>query len=437
MDESLLEKSVKRVQKFGPPRVITVAALKTLTARVLQNLSLNPTETILEPAARNTAPAIALLCKLFELEGRADQIIGVFPADHLISDESAFNAAIELAKTCAEENQIVTLGIKPEYPATGFGYIEISGNNFRTKDSLAACSVQGFREKPNLETARNFLAKKNFYWNAGIFVFKVETMILRLSQLCPEIWKGLNSLKLDLSNLQELYSTLPKVSIDYAVMEKLRDGLLCIPCDIGWSDLGSWDDVSKFSSPPFSIKFANKSDVVKANAENNFVFSMTDKVYGLIDVKNLIIVDTPDALLVTQKGSTQDVKLVVDQLTSRGHRAAKEHGFERRPWGTYLVLKEEVNFKSKLIVIDPGAQISYQLHHKRNEHWIITEGEAEVTLDGTTKKYLPGEALYVPAGVKHRIRNFGSTPLQFVEVQTGTYFGEDDIERFDDDYGRV
>lgn len=437
MDESLLEKTLKRVGSLGSPWTLTINELQTLTGRVFRNLDVPLNQIIFEPTARNTAPAIALLCKLFELQKRNQEIIGIFPADHLITKEQVFSEAIELAVECAKKNLVVTLGIQPEYPATGFGYIETSQNQVEKKSDLTAWVVQGFREKPDLETAKDFLAKKNFYWNAGIFVFKVETMIKHLKSFTPEIWNGLEPLKIDLSNLKEIYSSLPKISIDYGVMERLKGDLACIPCDIGWSDLGSWDDVSNINETPFAREFENKSDVVTARSENNFVFSMTKKVYGLLDVNDLIVVDTPDAMLVTKKGSSQDVRLIVDQLTKRGHITAKEHLFEKRPWGIYTVLREEMDYKSKLIAVDPGAQISYQLHYKRNEHWVIVRGQAEVTLDGEIKKLGPGESVFVKAGTKHRIRNTGTEPLEFIEVQTGLYFGEDDIIRFQDDYNRA
>ncbi len=436
MDESLLEKTLKRVSVLGSPWTLTVSELHNLTAGVFQKLGFSQNQIVFEPSARNTAPAIALLCKIFELDGRKAELVGIFPSDHLISNDSVFIDALSLARDCAENDLVVTLGIQPENPATGFGYIETKPDKYASQKSLSAWSVQSFREKPDLETAKSFIASRNFYWNAGIFVFKVEKMIEHLTNFVPEIWNELSALNKDMSNLGGLYQKLPKISIDYAVMEKLKGGIVCIPCDLGWSDLGSWDDVSRFSAPPFSVEFLNKSDVVEANADNNFVFSMTEKVYGLVEVKDLIVIDTPDALLVTKKGSSQDVKLIVDQLTKRGHVAAKEHRFERRPWGTYTILREEPHFKSKIIVIDPGAQISYQLHYKRNEHWVIVRGQAEVVLDGAARRLIPGESVYVPAGTKHRIKNIGTEPLEFVEVQTGIYFGEDDIIRFQDDYGR-
>lgn len=436
MDESLLEKTLKRVSTFGSPWTLTVSELQTLAGRVFRNLNLPSSQIIFEPSSRNTGPAIALLCKIFEIQNRTSEVVGIFPSDHLMTKEAAFSDAIKLASSCAENDMVVTLGIEPENPATGFGYIETAPSKHASRGNLSAWSVKSFREKPNAETAKEFVEQKNFYWNAGIFIFKIETMIEHFNQFAPEIWNGLQSLKHDLSNLKEIYDALPRISIDYAVMEKLKGGLVCIPCDLGWSDLGSWDDVSKFSGPPFSVEFANRADVVEANSNNNFVFSMTDKIYGLLEVENLVVVDTPDALLVTKKGASQDVRLIVDKLTKRGHSTAKEHRFEKRPWGTYTILREEVHFKSKVISVDPGAQISYQLHHKRNEHWIIVRGQADVMLDGTARQLVAGESVYVPAGTKHRIKNTGAEPLEFVEVQTGLYFGEDDIIRFQDDYNR-
>jgi mannose-1-phosphate guanylyltransferase/mannose-1-phosphate guanylyltransferase/mannose-6-phosphate isomerase len=434
LDESLLQKSLKRVLNLGSPWVLTLSQLQTLTARVYSELKLPASQMIFEPRGRNTAPAIALLCRLLELKGQANEIVGVFPADHLVLKEKEFYQLMNLAHEAAEKNLIVTLGIVPTYPATGFGYIEVGVLKSGGAETTEVQVVKAFREKPNFETAQNFLKQGTFFWNAGIFVFKASRMIQAFKQLTPQLWTEIQKISADLSNIEEVYNSIDSISIDYAIMEKLRGDLVCLPADIGWSDLGSWDDVSNLEDSV--VTTANKARVLKEKSQDCFAFSTGSKVFGFVDVQNLIVVDTPDATLISRKGSTQDVRQIVDQLNALRDSSALEHAFEKRPWGQYAILREESHYKSKLITVDPGAQISYQYHHKRNEHWIIVSGHGEVTLNEKVHPVSPGESVFIPAGMKHRIHNTSAQPLEFVEVQTGTYFGEDDIIRLKDDYSR-
>jgi mannose-1-phosphate guanylyltransferase/mannose-6-phosphate isomerase len=436
LDESLLEKTLRRVRVFGSPWTITVRELNDLTMRVFRSQTLPAEQIIFEPTARNTAPAIALLCRVMELRGSGEEIVGVFPADHLVTDEEAFNEAVTLAQQAARAGFVATLGIKPDHPSTGFGYIETRPKIQFTEKILAAYDVAGFREKPDRATAEQFLEKGNFFWNAGIFVFKVSTMIANFQALMPELWKVMLELKKDLSNLDDVYKRAPSQSIDYGIMEKLKQQV-CIPCDIGWSDLGSWDDVARFHASDQEVKIANHAHVVSTGSRDCFVYSDREKVYGLVDVEDLILVDTEDALLLSRKGRTQNVRDIVQNLTKQAHAVAREHRFELRPWGRYTVLRDEAHYKSKVLVIDAGQAISYQSHTKRNEHWVVVRGEGEVTLDATVRTIRTGDTVHIPAGMKHRLRNSSTAPLEILEVQTGTYFGEDDITRYQDDYNRT
>jgi mannose-1-phosphate guanylyltransferase/mannose-6-phosphate isomerase len=428
LDESLLEKTLKRVAALGSPWVQTVPELGDLTARAFQNQGLSRDQMIFEPAGRNTAPAIALLCRVFELRGESDAIIGIFPADHLILKDDVFLRAVELAADEAARDTIVTLGLEPQYPATGFGYIEVDGS---AGSSLKALGVKSFREKPDLATAQKFIAEKRFFWNAGIFIFKVSHMQECLRRLAPEIFTPLQAVTADLANLPQIYPRLPSISIDYAVMEKAHANLLCIPCDIGWNDLGSWDDVARFSEPPFSLDFLNKAKVVSQDSRGNFIYSVEKKIVGVVGLDDIIAIDTPDALLLARKGSTQDVRKVVDQLNALGETAAVEHSFEQRLWGRYTSLRDEPSYKSKLVSVDPGKEISYQYHTKRNEHWVFVGGAGEVTIDTLVKPVRAGDAVFIPALSRHGVRNTSASALEFIEVQTGTYFGEDDIIRLE------
>ena len=437
LDESLLEKTIKRLMPMGSVWTLTTSELTTLTNRVFSQLGIPKNQILFEPMGKNTAPAIALLCHQLKMQGEAGSLVGIFPADHLVINEKEFQKALKLAaQVAAELAPVVTLGIQPEYPATGFGYIEIAQERVLELENLSARPVNSFREKPDLKTAEKFIASKNFFWNAGIFVFKVSNMISQFEKLMPEMWSEIVKIKKDLSNLNEIYSQLKSVSIDYGIMEKLKSQV-CVPCDIGWSDLGSWDDVARFGEPPFSLPLANFAESFEHESKNNFVFSDHKKVVGLVGVEDLIVVDTEDALLVSKRGSSQKVRSIVDALITSQNKSAKEHRFELRPWGKFAILRDEEHFKSKIISVDPHSQISYQSHAKRAENWIIVKGQGEVVLDNRVIPVKLGDSVQIPLGAKHRMRNTGSSVLEFIEVQTGSYFGEDDITRFEDDYKRI
>jgi len=433
LDESLFAKTLKRVKPLGSPWTVTVRDLKVLTEKSLRDLGLPAAQTVYEPFGNNTAPAIALLCRVLELKGLTNEIVGVFPADQLVGDDKAFHAAVELGAGFATEGEIVTLGVKPTSPATGYGYIETSGP---VKSGERALKAVGFREKPNLDTARGFLSQGGFFWNAGMFIFKVAKIIELLKTHAPDVWSPFAALTTDLSNLEDIYRAIKAnrkaaISIDYAVMEKLP-GHVCIPCDFAWSDLGSWEAVAdELKSRPAH------PTVTDLDGKTNFVFPVEGKTYGLIGVSDLIVVDTPDALLLAKRGETERVKEVVERLKASNNPAGTQHRFDIRPWGRYEILSESNDYKAKVIIVDPGMQISYQSHHHRAEHWIVTSGTGEVVLDGKTTPVQPGSHVMIPLQAKHRIRNTGKKPLHFVEVQLGTSFDEADIIRYEDDFQRV
>ncbi|MCB9084540.1 MAG: mannose-1-phosphate guanylyltransferase/mannose-6-phosphate isomerase [Bdellovibrionaceae bacterium] len=435
-DQSFLKNSIQRLKPFGSPYILTLESMKPLSIRSLAEEGLGPDFVIAEPMGKNTAPAVALLCHWLRGQGKQDEVVGIFPADHLIADEQAFRSAVELGIECAEAGEVVTLGITPSHASTGYGYIEVKDDVAHSAHGLKAYGVEGFREKPDEKTARTFLDSGKHYWNAGMFVFKVSTMIAHFQELLPEVWKKISAIKPDLSNAKYNYAMTDSVSLDYGIMEKLTKQV-CIPCTIGWSDVGSWDELSRLSEEISSLKTDSNASVFSEDALHNYVFTIRDKVIGLIGVENLIVVDTPDALLVCKKGKSQKVKDLLDQIKKAGLPEATEHRFEVRPWGGFEVLSDQKHFKVKRITVDPGAKLSYQSHAKRAEHWVVVEGEAEIVLDDKAKKVNAGEAFYIPLGAKHRIGNVGTGPMVFVEVQTGSYFGEDDIVRYQDDYSRA
>jgi mannose-1-phosphate guanylyltransferase/mannose-1-phosphate guanylyltransferase/mannose-6-phosphate isomerase len=292
--------------------------------------------------------------------------------------------------------------------------------------------VARFVEKPPKEIASELLSQGRSVWNAGMFVFRADTMAGEFRKHAPELWSRLESIKTDGSNLESIYSQLPPISIDYAVMERCHQ-IQCIPVDLGWSDVGSWEEILRADN---RSGLGGKNIEVRA-AGNFYVGHGTNiKRTAFVGVQDLIVVETPDALLVMQQGSGQDVKGVVDALKSEKSSLASRHSFEDRPWGRFEILVETPRYKSKRIIVWPGQRLSYQSHTKRAEHWVVVSGDAEVTLNDVVHRLKPGQSIDIPLGAKHRMANPGSEILEFIEVQTGTYFGEDDITRYQDNYGR-
>ena len=440
-DHSFLRTSVDRLKDFGAPYIVTVKEMEALTQRTAKDAGLPIENLIFEPMAKNTAAAIALTCHLLMLKEKGDEVVGIFPADHLINDVKSFSNAVKLGIECALAGEVVTLGIQPRYAATGYGYIETTNEVFKTetvkngKDSLKAFVVKGFREKPDSKTAEGFARSGHHFWNAGMFIFRAKVMAEHFAKLMPALWKGISAIKPDLSNANYQYALVESQSIDYGVMEKLSRQI-CIPCDMGWSDVGSWDELARLTEEYPQLKTGTLAQVFNENAQGNYVFSIRPKVIGLVGVNDLLVVDTPDALLLVRKGESQKVKNLVDQIKQAGLSEATEHPFETRPWGGFEVLADRPEFKVKTITVEPNQRLSYQSHAKREEHWLVIKGQAEVTLNDKVHALKVGESIRIPLGAKHRIFNPGKTPMQFIEIQTGTYFGEDDIVRYQDDYHR-
>ncbi|MFZ4404362.1 MAG: mannose-1-phosphate guanylyltransferase/mannose-6-phosphate isomerase [Pseudobdellovibrionaceae bacterium] len=445
--ESLQTLTLKRLQSFAKPWIVTSESLQTLTEIHLQNNNLKA-EVIYEPVGKNTAPAIALLCRQMQILGQTEEVVAILPADHLIQKENLFLDILRKAAQVAAKGAVVTLGIEPSYPETGYGYIQIADG---PGDSQDVFSVVRFHEKPNLETAQQFLQSGQYKWNAGIFVFKVQTMIDLFIQHQPEIWSTLQQYTPSSSpaetkkNLTAIYSQLPSISIDYAIMEKLNaQNLYCIPCDIGWSDVGSWDALADLHTTPVIAAELNSTattsdptQAIQVKSKNNFIHGLPEKIYSFVGIDDVIVVDTKDALAVIKKGQSQNIREVVEQLKKNQDPRLTDHTFEQRPWGTFEILKDTENFKSKVISVRPHSQISYQSHNQREEHWIITKGVGEVVLNDAVLPVQAGTHIHIPLKAKHRIRNTGAETLEFVEVQLGSYFGEDDITRYQDDYQRI
>lgn len=427
LDKPLQTMTFERLQKYNNPILVTSEDLKILTEKNIFENQFKVSKVIYEPVGKNTAPAVALACKFLSLENRSDEVVGIFASDALIKDTQAFDQAIQSALFEAEKNYVVTLGVSAKYPETGFGYIEVNSDEITFNKSYG---VKRFHEKPDLEKAQSYIQKKNYFWNAGIFLFKVSKMIELFKVHSSELWNQIDTLKPDFSNLKQIYNSLKSDSIDFAVIEKISSlDLKCIPCDMGWSDLGSWDAVAEHSQ--------NKAESFNVDSKENSIFTTQKKNYGFVGVDELIIVDTADALMITKKGQSQKVKDLVQLIKDDSPVLTTDHVFEHRPWGQFEILKNESYFKSKVIRVDAGQKISYQSHAHRAEHWIIVKGEATVILNEEEIVKRAGEYIYIPQGAKHRIINTSNSVVELVEVQVGTYFGEDDIVRYKDDYGRI
>jgi mannose-1-phosphate guanylyltransferase/mannose-6-phosphate isomerase len=388
---------------------------------------------VLEPFGRNTAPAIAAAVLQVASSHGDDALLLALAADHLIADQSSFSQAVEKACHLAMQGKLVTFGIQPDAPETGYGYIEADGND-----------VLRFVEKPSLEKAREYLASGRYLWNSGMFCFSAGTMLREMEQHCPKILEATRAC-LDKARVAhgqgfsqiefspEDFGQVPDDSLDYAVMEKSRN-VAVVPCRIGWSDIGSWTALGDLTSPD------GKGNRIEGEAllheVSNCYIRSNERLVGAVGVNNLVIIDTPDALLVADRDHAQDVKHIYAALKTKGHEAHKIHRTAHRPWGTYTVLEEGSRFKIKRIVVKPGASLSLQMHHHRSEHWIIVSGIAKV-INGEQELFVnTNESTYIPAGHRHRLENPGVIELVMIEVQSGEYLGEDDIVRFEDNYGR-
>ena len=434
LDKPLQTLTIERLQKFGRGLLVTSERLKDLTEKDIIQNNLKIEKVLYEPTGKNTAAAVALSCRYLELTGRKNEDVGVFSSDALILNEQEFEQALNAAVVSAMDGFVVTLGIKPRSPETGFGYIQVKE---RAVNTSKATEVLRFHEKPSFDKAQTFVADGHYFWNAGIFVFKVSKMIDLFRQHEPEIWTLLADLKPDLSNLEAIYGKMKNISLDYAIIEKLSSAeLRCVPCDIGWSDVGSWDALVEVTEGTQFSSTSLKKQPVQISAKANSVFSKQKKKYGIIGCDDLIVVDTADALMICKKGDSQKVKDLVDTLKLNDEKITSEHVFENRPWGRFEILHEEPYFKSKIIRVEPNQKISYQSHAKRAEHWIIVKGEGVVILNDKEHVLKQGEHIFIPQGAKHRILNRTTSIVEFLEVQVGSYFGEEDIVRYQDEYGR-
>ena len=443
--QNLIQKTFLRASRLpGVSQIMTVTnrelLFKTEDEYRTVNTNGHAQSYILEPFGRNTAAAVAMAALQLQKAHGDDAQMLVLAADHLIQDEQAFAQAVATAQKLASDGWLVTFGIQPQYPETGFGYIEAS----HSCGEAGGLTVARFVEKPDLRTAEGYLAAGNYFWNSGMFCFRVGTVLAELQEHAADVLQvaqqTLESSRLATSGADswltldtEQFAKAPDISIDYALMERSRK-VATVPCDIGWNDIGSWNAVSELT-PADQDGNRFEGEVLAHGASNNYVNS-EGRLTALVGVQDLLVIDTPDAVLVAHKDHAQDVKHIVGQLKAKSHTAHLLHQTVHRPWGTYTTLENGERFKIKRIVVKPGASLSLQMHHHRSEHWIVVSGMAVVVNDTQELMLNTNESTFIRAGHKHRLKNPGVIDLVLIEVQSGDYLGEDDIVRFEDNYGR-
>lgn len=434
-DLSMLQVTIRRLAGLdaAAPRLICNEEHRFLAAEQLRLLGLAEAPILLEPVGRNTAPAIALAALQVMAEG--DGVLLVLAADHLIGDEPAFHAAVKRAMPLAEAGKLVTFGIVPSNPETGYGYIEQG-----EPAGESGFSVSRFVEKPDRETAQQYLDQGGYLWNSGMFMFRASRYLEELESLRPDI---LDACRLAWSDaVQDLhftriseaaFLTCPAESIDVAVMEKTRDAVV-MPLDAGWSDIGSWSALWEVSVRDERGN-ALKGDVIVEDSRNNYIYA-DGRLVATLGVEDLVIVETKDAVLVARKDCVQDVKKIVARLDAEGRHEHINHREVYRPWGVYDCIDVGDRYQVKRITVKPGSKLSVQMHHHRAEHWVVVQGTARVTNGDETYLVTENESTFIPIGQVHSLENPGVIPLELIEVQSGAYLGEDDIVRFDDRYGR-
>ena len=439
--KSLLQNTLERLQgidNLESPLLICNEDHRFIVAEQLREIDINPGKILLEPFGRNTAPAITMAA-LIALKNNSESNLLILSSDHEIKNKEKFLQIIKLGIDYASKGRLVTFGVVPKTPETGYGYIKASKE--LDLKNIIGTEIEEFIEKPNLPKAKELIKDKKYTWNSGIFLFKAKTILNEVSKFAPDV---LSICKESLENIssdmgfqrlnKDIFSKCPNISIDVAVMEKTKLGTV-LPLDADWSDIGSWNSVWKTSTKNTNNNFI-KGNVVEQDTYGCYLRSES-RLITAIGLKNLIIVETNDAILVADQEASEKVKDVVQYLKSHNYSESVEHKKIYRPWGNYTKINEGDRWKVKKIFVKPGEKLSLQLHHHRAEHWIVVNGTASVEVDDEKLILYENQSTYIPLGSKHRLSNPGKIPLILIEVQSGTYLGEDDIKRFEDSYGRL
>jgi mannose-1-phosphate guanylyltransferase/mannose-6-phosphate isomerase len=438
-DKTMLQQTILRLTglpDLGAPIVVCNVEHRFMVAEQLNEIGFSDAAIILEPLARNTAPALALAA-LHAREANADSTLLVLSADHMIRDVEEFQRVVKIAAEAAAKNHLVTFGVHPTHPETGYGYIK---TNQASGDAAETFFVEQFVEKPDLKTAQSYLAAGCYYWNSGMFVFKTDVFLTELQAHSPDVittadhartWavRDLDFIRVD----KESFAAAPNISIDYALMEK-SSNVVCVPLNAGWSDVGDWKsfwDVSQKDATGNSFI----GDSIDVGSTNTLVFSQ-DKLVATLGVNNLMIINTPDAVLVADKSKAQEVKAIISQIEKQSRKEHLQHREVYRPWGCYDAIDDGDRYQVNRIRVKPGASLSLQVHHHRAEHWIVVKGTALVQKNDEVMLLSENESTYIPVGTKHRLSNPGKIPLEIVEVQSGPYLEDDDVIRYEDSYGR-
>jgi mannose-1-phosphate guanylyltransferase/mannose-6-phosphate isomerase len=444
--ESLFQQAAQRLVglaadniQVAKPLIITGEEHRFLASEQLRESGIDLGAALLEPVGRNTAPALTLAALAAQADGQ-DPVLVVTPADQTVVNTTAFTQAMQQAIREADGGNIVILGIAPNRPEPGYGYIQAKAQN-----DVVAMSVQRFVEKPNADTAQHYLNEGGYYWNSGMFVLKASVWLNALAAFRPDIsestavaWNSKTQDNIFVRPGKAEFTAIPSESIDYAVMERCPGSSIpikMVPLDAGWDDLGAWDAVWSVLSKD-ELGNVHLGDVISTDSKNTMV-QATSRLVSLVGVENLIVVETSDAVLVADKARSQDVKHIVTQLQNTNRQEHRLHRKVHRPWGWYDSIDEDGRFKVKRIQVKPGASLSLQKHHHRAEHWIVVKGTAEITNGDKVLLLTENQSTFIPLGEVHRLANPGTIPLEIIEVQSGSYLGEDDIVRFEDHYGRT
>lgn len=436
---SLLQEAASRcadTNLFAPPMVICNEVHRFLVREQLSDVDAHAQQIVLEPVGRNTAAAAATAALLLA-DHVPDAILGLFPSDHVIDDTPAFHQAVATAAAAAAAGHLITFGVRPTHPETGYGYIK-AGARLSVED---VCAVDRFVEKPDLEGAQRFLASGEYTWNSGMFVASAERMLLEMSRHCPEVvdacraaiehaTEDLGYLRLD----PDAFGQAPSISLDYAVMER-TDRAAVVPVSFPWNDVGSWSALAGVE-PADAAGNTLHGDVIAVDSRSSYVRSEGPLV-ATVGVEDLVVVAMDDAVLIAPKDRAQDVKMVTERLRAESRSELLHQRRVYRPWGYYQTLHLGTRFQVKEIVVKPGGRLSVQMHHHRAEHWVVVHGTAKVRRGEESILLQENQSIYIPLGMTHNLENPGKIPLHLIEVQSGSYLGEDDIVRFEDQYGRV
>tara|TARA_B100001287_G_C22677020_1_gene528254 strand:+ start:1076 stop:2530 length:1455 start_codon:yes stop_codon:yes gene_type:complete len=438
---SLLQETYKRLrglEGLTNPILVCNDEHRFIAAEQMREIGVKPNSIFLEPCGRNTCPAITIAA-MKAIEHDKNSLILVLAADHHITDQKKFRTAILKGRKYANSGRLITFGIKPVSPETGYGYIEVE--KISDQNRAEALNIIRFIEKPKLEKAKEFIKDDKYLWNSGMFLFKASLILEEIKKQSPMIFNACeNSYRkktpdLDFQRLDNIsFRKCPDLSIDIAIMEKTTLGSV-IPLDSGWSDVGSWSSVWEIKEKDRNEN-VKEGNIIMIDSKKSFFSSQGKLVVGL-GIKNLLVIETNDAILIADKKKSQDVKEIVTLLEKKGLSQAKVHQKIYRPWGYYISIEEDSRWQIKKIVVNPGASLSLQMHHHRSEHWIVVKGTAQVELGNEIKILSENESTYIPLGERHRLINPGKIPLTLIEVQSGSYIGEDDIVRLSDNYGRI